>query len=235
MPGAPGLSRRIYWFFAHLGLMSFTAAFVLGFRYAPDAPAGNVLFNVAAYAVFIVIHIVMTLPAFKRAFFGDPAGSSGERRVYIAVTVVTWVGLYIIHKPVGGFGFVAPAWLQFLGLCGLLLAVVAFFEYATFEGLASLLGMPDSALSHTAGAETPLMTEGPYARVRHPMYRAAFFITFSSLLVHPNTGQLLFAILVSASFIGFIPFEERQLVKARGDTYRAYMDKTPYRVFQGIW
>ena len=67
------------------------------------------------------------------------------------------------------------------------------------------------------------------------MYRAAFFLTFSSLLIHPHAGQLLFAILTSASFLGFIPFEERQLVRARGETYREYMRTTPYRVFRGIW
>ena len=67
------------------------------------------------------------------------------------------------------------------------------------------------------------------------MYRAAVFIVFASLLIHPNTSQLLFAVLVAASFLGFIPFEERQLVRARGDEYRVYMSQTTYRVFRGIW
>ena len=79
------------------------------------------------------------------------------------------------------------------------------------------------------------MTQGSYASVRHPMYRAAFYLAFSSLLVHPNAGQLLFAILTSAGFLGFIPFEEHQLIEARGDAYRNYMRATPYRVFRGIW
>jgi protein-S-isoprenylcysteine O-methyltransferase Ste14 len=38
-----------------------------------------------------------------------------------------------------------------------------------------------------------------------------------------------------ASFLAFIPFEERQLLRARGDAYRAYIGETPYRVFRGIW
>ena len=79
------------------------------------------------------------------------------------------------------------------------------------------------------------MVDGPYASVRHPMYRAAFFATLASLLIHPNAGQLLFAIMVTASFVGFIPFEEHQLLKARGEEYRAYMARTPYRVFRGVW
>ena len=228
------MSDRLYWIFSHLGLMTFAAAFIMGFRHEPGAPAGNALFNVVLYAIFIGVHIVMTMPAFKKAVYGDAVGNPRERRIYIVVTVVTWVGLFVIHKPVGGFGFVPPAWIQFIGLCAVLLAVVAFFEFATFEGLGMLLGTTD-ALTHTVGMETPLMTEGPYESVRHPMYRAAFFITFGSLIIHPNAGQLLFAILVMASFFGFIHFEEHQLIKSRGEQYRAYMQKTPYRVFNGIW
>jgi protein-S-isoprenylcysteine O-methyltransferase Ste14 len=67
------------------------------------------------------------------------------------------------------------------------------------------------------------------------MYRAAACIAFSSLLIHPNAAQALFAVLTTASFLGFIPFEERQLINARGQEYRDYMRETPYRVFRGIW
>ena len=98
-----------------------------------------------------------------------------------------------------------------------LLSVFAFFEFANCEALDNLLGVPGAEISHSVGSETPLMTEGPYANVRQPMYRAAFFLTFSSLLIHPHTGQVLFATMVAASFLGFIPFEERLLLKARGE------------------
>jgi protein-S-isoprenylcysteine O-methyltransferase Ste14 len=162
---------------------------------------------------YIAVHIVMTMPAFKRAVFGRSEGYPGERRVYVTVSVVTWVLVYWLHLPVSGFGFVPPTWLAYVGYCVVLLSVVAFFEFATFAGLGSLLGMPGTELSHTAGVETPLMTDGPYASVR----------------------QLLFAAMVAASFIGFIPFEEYQLLKSRGAQYRAYMAQTPYRVFRGIW
>ena len=180
--------KRLYWLFSYLGVMTLSAAFLMGFRYEPGAPVGNAIFNVLLYAVFIAVHIVMTMPAFKKAVFGRPEGTEFERRIYIAVSVVTWVGIYWLHQPVGGFAFPSPVWLQFVGLCAVLLSVVAFFEFATFESLGNLVGMPGSQLSHSVGGETPLMREGPYARVRHPMYRAAVFIVFASLLVHPNAS-----------------------------------------------
>jgi len=227
--------NKLYWFFSYLGLMVLAASFVMGFRYEAGAPVGNILFNLGLYAIYIAVHIVMTLPAFKRAVFGHVEGTPAERRIYVTISILTWVGVYAFHQPVPGFAVNAPQWVQFIGLCAFLLSVVAFFEFATFESLGSLLGMPGSELSHSVGAETPLMTEGPYASVRHPMYRAAFFYAFSSLLIHPNAGQLLFAVMVSASFLGFIPFEERQLIKARGEEYRDYMRRTPYRVFHDLW
>jgi protein-S-isoprenylcysteine O-methyltransferase Ste14 len=226
---------RAYWAFAFLGLMTIWASFILGFRYEPEAPSSNITFNLLLYAAFIIVHIIMTTPAFKGAVYGSRAGSPIERRIYITVAVVSWIVVYWLHRPVGGFGWIAPPWLHYLGLCAYLLCVVGFFEFANFEGLGQLVGLPGAALSHSVGVETPLMTEGPYARVRHPMYRAAFFATACSLLMWPNAAQLLFAAMVTFSFLGFIPIEERQLLTARGEEYREYIARTPYRVFRGIW
>jgi protein-S-isoprenylcysteine O-methyltransferase Ste14 len=224
-----------YWLFACLGLMTFSASFLMGFRYAADAPASNLWRDIAVYAAFIAVHIVMTMPAFKQAVYGNPAGTPVERRLYIAITVVTWLLVYGLHLPVGGFGYASPPWLQYIGYCAVLLGFMGFFEFANFELLASMLGVPGAPLAYSVGSESPLMTTGAYAQVRHPMYRAAFFIAFCSLLIYPNAAQLLFAVLVAGSFLAFIPFEEHQLLKARGDEYRAYIARTPYRVFRGVW
>ena len=233
--GKDQLLKTGYMLFALLGLMSLSATFILGFRFDPAAPAGNVVFDIELYVLFIAVHIFMTLPAFKRAVYGAPAGTPMERRVYVAVSVITWIAVYWLHKPVPGFGFAAPAWLEFVGLCGILLSLVAFFEFATIERLSMMVAVPGHEVSHSAGMETPLMSEGSYAQVRHPMYRAFFYLAASSLLMHPNTGQLLFAFMVLLSFIVFIPFEERQLVKARGAQYLDYQARVPYRLFRGIW
>ncbi len=227
--------ESVYRVFAYLGVCVLPASFVMGFRHAPGAPLDNLTFNILLYAAFIAVHIMMTMPAFKRALFRNPQGTPFERRVFVTISIVTWVGLYALHKPVGGFDLASPVWVQFVGICGVLLGVIAFFEFATFESLKSLLGVPGAPLSHSAGAETPLMTEGPYASVRHPMYRAAVLYAFASLLIHPHSGQLLFAVLVGASFVGFIPFEEHQLIRHRGEEYRDYIRRTPHRVFRGLW
>jgi len=229
------MARGFYWLFSYLGLMTFSGAFLMGFRYDPAAPASNVVFDVLLFAAFFGIHIAMTMPAFKRAVFGSPSGTLSERRIYVSIAILSWIAVWALHRPLPGPAFDSPVWLQYVGTCAVLLSVVAFFEFATFEGLGSLVGLPGSNLSHSTGTETPLLTEGAYAQVRHPMYRAACLICFTSLLIHPNPCQLLFAILASLAFLGFIPFEERNLLRARGEQYRAYMQRTPYRAFRGVW
>lgn len=229
------MSGSLYVAFGYLGLMVLPATLITGFRHDPAAPASNLWLNVGLYALFIAVHILMTMPAFKRAVFGRPEGSPRERRIYVSVSILSLLAVYVLHRPVGGFGFESPAWLQLVGLCGVLLGIVAFFEFASFEGMGSLLGLPDKPLSHSVGAETPLLTDGPYSSVRHPMYRAAVLYCLASLLVHPNSGQLLFALMISASFVGFIPVEERQLLRHRGAEYEEYRRTTPYRLLKGLF
>ena len=223
--------KHCYWLFSFLGLMTVWASFIMGFRYDAEAPIGNLVFDVLIYAVFIAIHILMTMLAFKNSIYGRRAGTSLERRVYVTITVISWVLVYWLHRPIGGFGWIAPAWLHYIGLCAFLLCVAGFFEFATFASLGQLVGMPDAELSHSVGSETPLLVEGPYAQVRHPMYRAAFFASACSLLMYPNAAQFLWSVMIASSFLGFIPFEERQLLAARGDQYRAYIARSHTEFF----
>lgn len=215
--------------------MTVAASFIVGFRYNANSPAANYLFNFVLYVVFIAIHMIMTLPVFKKILYGISTGTSFERRIFIFISVITWVAVYWLHKPVPGFSYVSPEWLQFLGTCIVLLCMVAFFEYTNFDMINGFIGMAGAEISHSTDAAAPLLTDGSYNSVRHPMYRALILLVFSSLIIHPHAGQLFFAVLVSLSFILFIPFEEKMLLKARGTEYRVYMEKTTYRVFRGLW
>jgi protein-S-isoprenylcysteine O-methyltransferase Ste14 len=236
------IGMKAYRVFAYFGLMSIFAAFLLGFRYDPEAPQVNYAIDLLLYVAFVVPHLVLTRGWFKEAVWGDPAGSPRERRVYISLTLVTWLGLLALHLPVPGPHWswspdlhVAGALVQFVGCVGFLWCLLMFFQGATPEGLDGLLGVPGSVTKYSHGPETPLFSDGPYALVRHPMYRAVILAGLCALLVHPNAGQLLWSALIGATFIGFIPIEEAQLLSARGDDYRRYQEQTPYRLFRGIW
>lgn len=220
---------------AYFGLASIFGVLLYGFRYDANAPATNLPANVVMFGLWAGLHLMMTRGWFKQAVYGSPHGSPFERQVFIAIAVVTWLALLWYHLPVAGGSISLPGPVRFAGHVGFILCVMAFFEGVTFPMVDGLLGVPGSSITHSHGTETPLFTEGQYGRVRHPMYRAAILAALCSIVIHTNAAQILWCVLVGATFIGFIPIEERQLIEARGDAYRAYMQATPWRLFHGVW
>ena len=198
----------------------------------------NFFLDALLYGVFVVPHLIMTRSWFKRAVWGNPAGSPAEWRVYILVSVATWYAVLIFARPLPGgeltFGDFDGV-IKFLATLAFLWSIVLFFQGVSFAMLDGLLGVPGAAGQFSHGAETPLVTEGPYAEVRHPMYRAATLVSVCSLVIHPNFAQLFWVAAIGATFLGFIPVEEAQMIEARGDDYRQYKLRTPYRLFRGIW
>jgi protein-S-isoprenylcysteine O-methyltransferase Ste14 len=229
---------QLYRILAYFGLASIFGTILCGFAYHPAAPRYMIGLNVLLYVAYIVPHLVMTRAWFKRAVWGQPGGSHAERRVYITIASVLWIGVYAIQRlylPMPGFALQVPEWVQFAGVVAVILSMRSFFEGSTIEMLDGLFAMPGAPLSHSHGAETPLLTTGPYARVRHPHYQALVLACASTLLIHPNAAQLLWAAMIAATFVLFIPIEEAQLISARGDAYRDYQRQTRYRLFRGVW
>lgn len=221
--------------FAYFGLFSIAGSLAFGYRFSPQGAVANYAWNAGLYALFILPHLVMTRSWWKHAVWGHPAGHPRERRFYIFMTVVTWLGVLAFHRPAPGVALDLPVWMSFVGTVVFLLGFMLFFEGITREALDGLLGVPGTVSAFSHGPETPLFTEGAYASVRHPMYRAFFVQALGSLLMHPNTAQLFWALLLCGTFVAFIPIEERQLIRARGEDYIKYQKKTPYRLFRGIW
>ena len=72
-----------------------------------------------------------------------------------------------------------------------------------------------------------LVKEGPYARLRHPIYLAFLLMQISVLLLTLNWFIGLCGIAIILSVIAIrVPEEERLLVDQFGDEYREYMQRT---------
>jgi protein-S-isoprenylcysteine O-methyltransferase Ste14 len=117
-----------------------------------------------------------------------------------------------------------PAWVRGAGLA---LGIFAIFINAwSHRTLSRKLGEDfDPALRLL---KVPaLVKEGPYARLRHPIYLAFLLMQISVLLLTSNwfIGLCGIAIIISVIAIR-VPEEERLLVDQFGDEYCEYMKRT---------
>ncbi len=77
------------------------------------------------------------------------------------------------------------------------------------------------------GAKGGLVTEGPYAYVRHPQYSGLFIIMIGMLIQWPTIiTALMFPVLIFV-YYRLSKREESEMVRQFGDEYRRYMEKIP--------
>jgi len=73
----------------------------------------------------------------------------------------------------------------------------------------------------------PIVSEGPYALVRHPIYIGVTAMLWGSFFVGEFFLFFLLAALGTVILYWKAKIEEALLLKYRGEGYRAYMDKVP--------
>jgi len=71
-----------------------------------------------------------------------------------------------------------------------------------------------------------LITEGPYTRVRHPMYTVLGLFSLGMALVTANTLIIIFAFIILVAFPFVAKQEEQMLTDAFGEKYLEYMKRT---------
>jgi len=77
------------------------------------------------------------------------------------------------------------------------------------------------------GAKGTLVTQGPYAYVRHPQYSGLFLVMISMLIQWPTIiTALMFPVLLYV-YYRLSKKEESDMLTMFGDDYRRYLEKTP--------
>ena len=79
-----------------------------------------------------------------------------------------------------------------------------------------------------------VITTGPYALVRHPMYLAVLVMLFFSPLALGSFWALIPTVFTPIMLVLRIRDEEAMLM-AELPGYRAYTQQTPYRLIPGVW
>jgi protein-S-isoprenylcysteine O-methyltransferase Ste14 len=78
----------------------------------------------------------------------------------------------------------------------------------------------------TPGERQPLITDGPFSRVRHPIYGYQILLMLASLVVIPTLPMLVLAALHLVLMLFKARNEERYLLGQHGDDYARYVART---------
>jgi len=89
----------------------------------------------------------------------------------------------------------------------------------------------------TVLARHQLVTSGPYAVVRHPLYLAVALMAFGTVLAHPSAATGCLAVGLAGGITLKIAAEERALGTALGERHARYAARVPTVVprLRGLW
>lgn len=125
----------------------------------------------------------------------------------------------VLFRPAGAhpyWGVVAGLGLQLAGLAVCIISLLALGRSFGF-----------------VAADRGLVTRGPYAVVRHPVYASYLLIQSGYLLQSISLRNVLVMVLASSCNAGRALMEERLL--ARTPAYRAYRHRVRWRLIPGLW
>jgi protein-S-isoprenylcysteine O-methyltransferase Ste14 len=141
-------------------------------------------------------------------------------RVFLGCLLLAWLVLYAIYPPwMGALSIPIPDWLRWAGFT-LGLASLGLWTWTQIA-----LGKEWSPQLQLR-QEHHLVTTGPYARVRHPLYTAMIGYVAGLSLVTANWVFILLAVVMIAGIVVRVPKEERMMIDGFGEEYTAYMRRT---------
>ena len=141
-------------------------------------------------------------------------------RVVMFFLLLAWLALYAINPPwMEVLSVPFPGWLRWVGFA-LGLASLGFWAWTQVA-----LGKEWSPQLQLR-EEHHLVTTGPYARIRHPLYTAMLGWGASVALVTAHWVFIVLAVVVIAGLFARVPNEEQMMIKEFGEEYKAYMQRT---------
>lgn len=152
-------------------------------------------------------------------------------KVIMLLFVIAAIGLYIVP----GFDVVRYGWSESLPLWMMLVAVFIHVPCFVLLGwvmrentyLAQVVKIDEQRGHH-------VITTGPYAIVRHPMYTVVIILLFAVPVALGSRYALILAVLLTVLLIVRTYLEDRTLHTELAG-YPEYAKQTRYRLFPGIW
>ena len=200
-------------------------------------PAGT--FDYWQAWVFLSVFFVATLAITLSLMENDPkllerrvnAGPATEKeklqKVIQSLASLTFIALFIVSAADHRFGW--PAMPTYAVIAGDVLVALGLF-------VAFLVFKENTYTSATieVGADQKIITTGPYAIVRHPMYAGSLIMLFGVPLALGSWGGLLVVIPMLLVIIWRLLDEEKFLAKNLSG-YPEYQKKVRYRLIPFVW
>jgi len=141
-------------------------------------------------------------------------------RVVVFFALMAFLLMYFLGAAwIDAFSFALPVWLRWAGFV-LGAITVAFWTWTQV-----VLDTQWSAqLQLTKGHR--LITTGPYACMRHPLYVGIFGWSAALSLLTANWIFVVICVLSIFGLLWRIPKEEQMMLEAFGDEYQVYMQRT---------
>ena len=154
---------------------------------------------------------------FTGTWLRSPCFYLASSALFLGICYFAWIPLPLtVSPPIRAGVMVAGSLLYFPGLCFTLWGRLALGDnYFVSTGFGAQL---------FAGHQ--LVTSGPFAIVRHPMYTGIFLASLGSLLIYPTWTTLLFAFFAPLTSIRAHQ-EESALAIEFGDQWKEYCNRVP--------
>ncbi len=196
---------------------------------ATSSATSAVAFNIALFSVFALHHSLLARSGTKR-LVTRVVPTRVERSLYVWIASLLLLAVCWWWRQLPGSVYDVPApwrWaLYVVQLAGVVL---------TWRGAAVVDVLELAGIRQARGDSRPaeFRVVGPFRVVRHPIYLGWFLMVFAAPTM--TSGRLLFATVSSLYLILAIPWEERSLLAAFGDRYRAYQIAVRWRILPGVW
>jgi len=182
---------------------------------------------VVLYAMFFGVRVYYRFVKPKRAepeTGVEETKAFGKAEAVISIAILGYFGSIILYMlNLSWFvWFQIPAYPEFVRWVGVVLVLpniplLAWIHHTLDRQYSPCLQIKES---HS------LITDGPYARVRHPMYTVFIAFSFGMSLLTANFLIIGFAILLVIPFPFVALKEEQMMLETFGDEYQEYMERT---------
>lgn len=190
------------------------------------------VFRIAFLVLLAALFVMRAYFMFKVRRSGGrlmPGNEAIKREGGRGVFVVRVVGFFLLMAFlvmclisaawIDAFSFPLPVGLRWAGFALGLLSV-AFWTWTQVELDTQWSAQLQLTKSHH------LVTTGPYARLRHPLYTGMLGWCVALGLLTANWIFVGLAVLFIGGLVWRVPKEEQMMLEAFGDEYRAYMQRT---------